>query len=104
MTDFFVEQFQNLSEGMRYFMTFLVSMLPIIELRGAVPIGTALGLNPYWTLLISIIGNLIPVPFIILFARPIIRWLKSTKLFSPMAKWLEAKVEKTRIKSPDMKS
>ena len=98
MTEFFIEHFQNLSEGMRYFMTFLVSMIPIVELRGAVPIGTALGLNLYWVLLISIIGNLIPVPFIILFARPIIRWLKKTKLFSPIALWLERKVEKNKEK------
>lgn len=98
MTEFFIEQFQSLSEGIRYLMTFLVSMLPIVELRGAIPIGTGLGLNLWWTLIISIIGNLIPVPFIILFARPIIRWLKRTKLFSPVALWLENKVEKNKEK------
>jgi hypothetical protein len=74
---------------MKYLMTFLVSMLPIVELRGAVPIGTALGLNLWWVLIISIIGNLIPAPFIILFARPIIRWLKKTKMFAPLANKLE---------------
>ncbi len=98
MTEFFIEQFQNLSESLKYLMTFLVSMLPIVELRGAVPIGTALGLNLWWVLIISIIGNLIPVPFIILFARPIIRWLKKTRMFAPLANKLEAKVEKNREK------
>ena len=90
MTEFFIEQFQNLSEGMKYIMTFLISMIPIVELRGAIPVGTALGLDTLWILVISIIGNLIPVPFIILFARPIIRWLKKTKMFAPLANWLEA--------------
>ena len=98
MTEFFIEQFQNLSEGMKYIMTFLISMIPIVELRGAIPVGTALGLDTLWILVISIIGNLIPVPFIILFARPIIRWLKKTKMFAPLANWLEAKVEKNRDK------
>ena len=98
MTEFFVEQFSNLSEGMKYFMTFLVSMLPIVELRGAVPVGTALGLNGIWVLIISIIGNLIPVPFIVLFARPVIRWFKKTKLFSPLATKLEEKVAKNQVK------
>ncbi len=98
MTEFFIEQFQNLTEGMKYLMTFLISMLPIVEIRGAVPVGTALGLDTLWILIVSIIGNLLPVPFIILFARPIIKWLKSTRLFSPIAKWLEGKVEKNKEK------
>ncbi len=98
MTEFFIEQFQNLTEGMKYLMTFLVSMLPIVELRGAVPIGTALGLNLWWVLIISIIGNIIPAPFIILFARPIIRWLKKTKMFAPLANKLEEKVDKNKDK------
>lgn len=98
MTDFFIEHFINLSEGMKYLMTFLISMIPIVELRGAVPVGTALGLDTLWILIVSIIGNLIPVPFIILFARPIIRWLKKTRMFAPVAKWLEEKVEKNKDK------
>ncbi len=98
MTEFFIEQFLNLSEGMKYLMTFLVSILPIVELRGAIPIGTGLGLNLWWVLLISITGNLLPVPFIILFARPLIRWLKRTRMFAPLANKLEAKVEKNKEK------
>ena len=48
-------------------MTFLVSMVPIIELRGAIPIATAHGLDWRIAIPIAIIGNLIPVPFIIIF-------------------------------------
>lgn len=58
--------------------TFFVSMIPVIELRGAIPIGVGYGL-PYWaSVLISIIGNLVPVPFIILFIR---------KIFELMRRW-----------------
>lgn len=58
----------------KYLLVFLVSMVPIIELRGAVPIGTAEGLPWHWTLIVSMIGNMIPVPFIFLFARKILEW------------------------------
>ena len=98
MTEFFIEQFTHLTVGMKYLMTFLISMLPIVELRGAVPVGTALGLDPYLVLIVSIIGNIIPVPFIVIFARKIIELLKRTKFFSKIAGWLEEKAEKNKEK------
>ncbi|MEA4964318.1 MAG: small multi-drug export protein [Oscillospiraceae bacterium] len=58
-------------------MTLLLSMTPILELRGAIPIATANGLNLYVTIVISVIGNLIPVPFIILFIRRIFGWMRT---------------------------
>ncbi len=58
--------------------TFLVSMVPVIELRGAIPIGVGYGLSYWLVVTISIIGNLVPVPFIILFIR---------KIFELMRKW-----------------
>ena len=51
--------------------TAFVSMVPIIELRGAIPIATGMGLSPWIAIPIAIIGNLIPVPFIILFIKKI---------------------------------
>ena len=49
--------------------TFFVSMVPVIELRGAIPIGVGMGL-PFWAVIfVSIIGNLVPVPFIIIFIK-----------------------------------
>lgn len=57
-------------------MTFLVSMVPVIELRGAIPIATKFGLNFYIALPVAIIGNLLPVPFIILFIRRIFAWIR----------------------------
>ena len=64
---------------------FLVSMLPIVELRGAVPFGVGLGMDWRAVYLISVIGNMIPVPFIILFFRPIIEFFKRTRLFGRLA-------------------
>lgn len=55
--------------------TLFVAMLPFIELRGAIPVGVALGLSPELAFLLSLLGNMLPVPFIILFARHIFRWL-----------------------------
>ncbi|MBQ2270901.1 MAG: small multi-drug export protein [Firmicutes bacterium] len=69
-------------------------MVPVIELRGAIPIGVAGGLNFWVAIVVSIIGNLIPVPFIILFIRHIFRWMRrvSKKLDSLVGK-LEARAE-----------
>ena len=57
-------------------MTLLVSMVPIVELRGAIPIATAHGLEPYISIPIAIVGNLIPVPFIIIFIKKIFAWIR----------------------------
>ena len=58
--------------------TFLVSMVPIIELRGAIPIGVGYGLDYWVVVVVAVIGNILPVPFIILFIR---------KIFELMRKW-----------------
>ena len=57
-------------------MTLAVSMIPVIELRGAIPIGVAAGLSPWLAIPVAIIGNLIPVPFIILFIRKVFAWMR----------------------------
>lgn len=51
--------------------TLFVSMVPVIELRGAIPAGVAAGLDVWTSTVVSIIGNMVPVPFIILFIRKI---------------------------------
>ena len=78
----------------------LCSMIPIIELRGAIPLGAAMGL-PWWECyILSIIGNMIPVPFILLFIRKILEWMikSEIKLFYKFANWIERKAEKNRAK------
>lgn len=76
-------------------MTFLISMVPVIELRGAIPIAVANGLNYWVAVTVSIIGNLVPVPFIILFIRKIFELMRkwSPKLDSLVTK-LETRAEK----------
>ena len=76
------------------------SMIPIIELRGAIPMAALFGL-PWWqAFLISVVGNLIPVPFILLFIRAILNWMSRcrVKFFNKVANWLFAKAEKNRSK------
>ena len=58
-------------------MTFLISMVPVVELRGAIPIGVAHRLNFWVAIAVSIVGNLVPVPFIIIFIRKIFAWLRT---------------------------
>ena len=66
----------------RMVFTMLVSMLPVVELRGGVPFGVALGLNPAEALAAGVVGNMIPTPFIVVYIRRILKWMrcKSPKL------------------------
>ena len=59
---------------LKYLLVFLVSMVPLFELRGAVPIGVGFGLPEWSVMVVSMIGNFIPVPFIIIFARRFLEW------------------------------
>ena len=71
---------------------FLISMIPILELRGALLVaGPLLGVPVTTAIPLSIIGNIIPVPFILLLITPVFRWMKGTKLFKPMVDKLESK-------------
>lgn len=72
---------------------FIVSMMPILELRGGLlAAGPAfLDIPVMRAMPICIIGNLLPIPFILLLIKPIFRWLRGTKLFRPMVEKLEAK-------------
>ena len=53
-----------------------ISMVPVIELRGAIPVGLGMGLPFYAVFLTALIGNLLPVPFLILFTRRVFEWLR----------------------------
>ncbi len=69
----------------------LVSMVPLIELRGGLPVAYALGMSLWLAIPICIIANLIPVPFILWFITPIFNAMKKTKLFRPLVEKLEAR-------------
>lgn len=59
---------------LKYLTIFFISMVPIVELRGAIPVGVGMGLD-YWTaLVVCTLGNMLPVPFIYFFARKVLIW------------------------------
>ena len=58
----------------KYFWVLFVSMVPIVELRGAVPIGVGMGLPLVPTYLVAVLGNMLPVPIILLFAKRVLLW------------------------------
>ena len=60
----------------KYLLIFLVSMVPLVELRGGVPIAVGMGLPYFPSLLVCIIGNMLPVPIIYFFARKVLEWGK----------------------------
>ena len=74
-------------------MTFFISMVPVIELRGAIPVAVAGGVDIPTALLVAIIGNLVPVPFIIIFIRKIFKWMQKK------SQWLAGIVHKMEAKA-----
>ncbi len=74
---------------------FLISMVPLVELRGAIPIAVAMNLGlPEWlVLIIAIVGNILPVPFIYFFARKVLEW-GSKKKWEPFKKFCDFCIKK----------
>ena len=77
-------------------LVFIISLMPILELRGGILAAALLGLDPLPGYIISIIGNVLPVPFILLLITKILAWMRNSKvnLFNKVANWLDEKVEK----------
>ena len=72
----------------RWLFLFLLSMVPVIELRGAVPFGIGWGF-PFWlVLLVCVVGNIIPVPFIILFGNKILPWCATLPVVGGFFRWV----------------
>ncbi len=83
-----------------HFGVIICSMIPIIELRGGIPLGMALGL-PWWqSFIYAVIGNMLPVPFVLLFIKKIIAWTTTCriKFLNKFGNWLVKKAEKNREK------
>lgn len=79
-------------------MTFLVAMVPVLELRGAIPIGVAGGLSPLAAMGIAIVGNMVPVPILIVFTRQVFQWLKKRPRVCRVIERLEHRAaEKSRV-------
>lgn len=70
-------------------MTMAIAAIPVVELRGAIPAGAAAGLDPWLACAAAVIGNLLPVPFIILLVRQVFDWLRKRPFFAPKIDALE---------------
>ena len=81
-----------------YLWVFFLSMVPVLELRAAIPIGATLGLEWVANYLICVIGNMIPVPIILLFVRHVLEWMKKIPRLDKMALWVENKAQKNTPK------
>ena len=77
-----------------YIWIFLISMFPVIELRGAIPAAIGYNIDPIIAYFICVLGNMLPVPFIILFIRPIFKYLKKLRQLQNLIKRLEEKAFK----------
>ena len=77
---------------------FIISLMPILELRGGLIAAALLDLNPVTSYIISIIGNVLPVPFILWFINSILEWMRKSMKVNKIAKWLDKKVEKNKDK------
>jgi uncharacterized membrane protein len=78
----------------KYLFIFLLSMVPVIELRGAIPFSVGFGLPTIPSFIVCVVGNMIPVPFIYLFARKILEWGKDKKYIGKFFTWCLVKGEK----------
>ena len=81
-----------------HFGVMICAMLPIIELRGAIPLGAALSM-PWWlNYICAVVGNMLPIPFILLFVRKFIAWMTASRVrfFNRIGGWLTRKAEKNR--------
>jgi uncharacterized membrane protein len=77
---------------------FVIAMVPVIELRGAIPIGIGMGLDPAQAIILSLIGNLVPIPFILLLLMPIRRIAGDWPVVGPILRWAERRALRRRDK------
>lgn len=75
-------------------LVFVISLFPILELRGGLIAASLLGLDPLPSYIITMVGNLIPIPFILWLITKILAWMRGTKHLCKFANWLDKKVDK----------
>lgn len=84
--------FQWLLGAGRQAALFIISMVPLVELRGAVPLGLGLGMAWGEVLPICYLGNLLPIPFVLLFGAKILKWLEKLPVLSKFSIWYQNKL------------
>ncbi len=75
----------------RTWIVVIIAAMPILELRGAIPIGVLLGLPVWETFLLAMAGNLIPIPFLLFLLGPVRRMANRWPLVGPLLRWVEAR-------------
>ena len=103
LVSFFLSLFNGL-KSMPYLIVFLISMIPILELRGGILAASSfLCLDPIKSFIVCIIGNIIPIPFILWFITPIFDKLKKTKFLSKVVHKVEKKANEKKDKIERLK-
>ena len=100
IVNFIIKIFGSLI-GLRYgkhLIVFIISLLPILELRGGLLAASLLGVKPLEAYIVSIIGNIIPAPFILLFISKILDWMENSKIrwINKLAHWVRKKAHKNK--------
>lgn len=83
-----------MSTNLKWILVFLISMVPLIELRGAIPFAQGFGLPIVPSYIVAVIGNMIPVPFIYLFARKVLEWGADKPVIGKFFSWCLEKGQK----------
>ncbi len=83
-----------------YFLVFFISLLPILELRGGLIAAYILDLPLIPSMIICYIGNMLPIPFLLMFVKKVLNWLGKFKIFAPFVNWIQHRGEK---KAKEMK-
>ena len=98
LVNFFIDIFSGItgSELGKCITIFIVSLLPIIELRGGLIAAAILKVSFVKAFIICFLGNILPIPFILWFIRIIINWMRNVKFFKKIVLWLDNKVEKKK--------
>ena len=78
----------------KYLITFFLGMCPIIEIRGAIPVGVSLGLSYFESFILGFLGNIIPIFFIVKYIGPIFEFFKRWKIFRLVIDWASNKATK----------
>ena len=71
----------------KYLIVFLISMVPLVELRLAIPYAVGVGMPVVPSIIVSVVGNMLPVPFIFFFARKVLEWGKDKKIIGGFCTW-----------------
>ncbi|HZJ57569.1 MAG TPA: small multi-drug export protein [Clostridia bacterium] len=86
--------FEYLEVIKKELIVFSTAILPLVELKGAIPVGIGMGLSAMTSFIVAYLGSILPVPILLLFLKPVMAFLKGTRLLAPFANWVERRTNK----------